>query len=91
MAGSGMNGVRPPDISRVRRPGLDVPAVLAVLRNATDAADARELLEMLGLTAPSGARSQDQYDPAALTLAGLRARRSARLSGLVSDRPVSDD
>lgn len=64
----------------------EIRAVGAVLHRATDAADAAELLAMLGLLAPSDRPGGDQLCPSRAAHRRLAERRSARLLGPVSER-----
>lgn len=57
-------------------PEVQVRAVGAVLHHAADAADAAELLAMLGLLKPSDRLHQDQLCPSRALRRRLRSRRS---------------
>ena len=58
------------------QPEVEMRAVLTVTHHALDAADAAELLEMLGLIKPSEGRRQDQDCPTRAAHRRLGSRRS---------------
>lgn len=62
-------------------PETQQAAVVAVAGRSLDAAEAAELLAMLGLLWPPESLTDPQGGPADLALAELRERRSVKLSG----------
>lgn len=62
-------------------PEMQVRAAATVLDHALDAADAAELLDMLGLIKPSDRLQQDQLCPSRALRRRLAARRAAAESG----------